>query len=66
MAELLLANSFPTATRELIPKRVFSVNTAVVQCSKKPDRMANTTVGLLSSFGVADCQGGLVNPPAPI
>ena len=34
---LLLGNSFPR--RELIPKSVFSGNTAVVHRSKKPGRM---------------------------
>ena len=32
-----LANPFPTETRGLIPKRVFSVNAAVVHCKKKPE-----------------------------
>ena len=42
---------------ESIPKDFFSVNTAVVRCNKKPDRMANTTVGLLSAWGLIAGQG---------
>jgi hypothetical protein len=46
---LLLTNSFPTETRESIPKKVFSVNGAIVRCNKKPDR--SYTAGLLSALG---------------
>jgi hypothetical protein len=61
---LLWLTPFQQRQGELIPKRVFSVNAAVVHCNKKPE--PGRSLGRASLSGEADAGGWQVIQPAPI